>query len=332
MKYSVFPKSGRELSRLGFGAMGFAGWFGDQPEQDYISALLAALEQGVNVIDTARAYGDSERIVGKTLKQWTGDAPFLATKIEALGPNSQWGWPTTVEVSFPRGQVRASCEKSLRELGVDHIDLMQLHMYWPTWGIAGYWMDELQALKDEGKVGYVGISVPDHRSDMVLPIVQSGLIDAVQSIVNIFDPSALEALVPICQEHDVAVLARCILDEGGLTGFLTDSTQFQHGDFRYAYFDEIVPRSAYIKKVDALREFVPQYASSLAALAIKYAIHHPGISSALTSMHVRAYTDMNIAAVDEDSLPEDVFYRLFTRHRFTKNFSYVKHWGLEGTR
>jgi aryl-alcohol dehydrogenase-like predicted oxidoreductase len=167
---------------------------------------------------------------------------------------------------------------------------------------------------------------------MVLPLVQSGLIDAVQTVVNIFDPLGLEALVPICQQNDVAVIARCILDEGGLTGFLTEDIEFEKGDFRYAYFDEIVPRSVYIKKVDALRQFVPQYASSLAALAIKFAIHDPGVTTALTSMHIREYADMNIAAVDEEPLPEDVFHTLFTRHRFTKNFSYVKHWGAEGTR
>lgn len=329
MKYGIFPKSGRKLSRLGFGAMGFAGWFGDQPKEAHIAALLAALEQGVNVIDTARAYGDSEKILGEGLRQWSGEPPFLATKIEGLGPTSQWGWPTTVEVSFPRGQVRASCERSLREMGVDHVDLMQLHMYWPTWGTSGYWMDELQALKQEGKANYIGISVPDHRSDMVLPLVQSGLIDAVQTVVNIFDPLALEALVPICQQHDVAVIARCILDEGGLTGFLTKDITFKEGDFRYAYFDAIIPRDVYIEKVDALRQFVPAYASSLAALAIKFAIHHPGVTSALTSMHVREYADMNIAAVDETPLPDDIFHKLFTRHRFTKNLSYVKHWDSE---
>lgn len=332
MKYSVFPRSGRKLSRLGFGAMGFAGWFGNQPEKDYINALLAALEQGVNVIDTARAYGDSEVIVGKALKQWTGEVPFLATKIEPLGPNYQWGWPVDVEISFPKGQVRKSCEQSLRKLEVDYIDLIQLHMYWPTWGIEGYWMEELQALKAEGKVNHIGISVPDHRSDMVLPIVQSGLIDAVQTIINIFDPSAYEVLVPFCQKHEVAVLARQILDDGGLTGFLTQETKFEPGDFRYAYFDVIVPRATYIEKVDALREFVPAYASSLAALAIKYATHHRGVTTALVSMHVREYADMNIAVMDEDPLPEEIFQKLFTRHRFTKNFSYVKYWDdVEGT-
>jgi methylglyoxal reductase len=326
MQISVFPKSGRKLSRLGFGAMGFSGAFGHQPEQDHINALLAALDQGVNVVDTARAYGDSEAIVGKALKQWTGDIPFIASKIKALGPTSQWGWPLDVEISFPKGQVRASCEESLRELDVEHIDLIQLHMYWPTWGVDGYWMEELQALKSEGKVSHIGISVPDHRSDMVLPIVQSGLIDSVQTIINIFDPSGLETLVPICQQHDVAVIARQILDEGGLTGTLTEDVQFEPGDFRYQYFDVIVPRSVYMKKIDALRKYVPEYASSLAALAIKYATYHPGVTTALVSMHVREYADMNIAAIDEEPLSDDIFERLFTRHRFTKNFNHVKFW------
>jgi aryl-alcohol dehydrogenase-like predicted oxidoreductase len=329
MKYAIFPQSGRKLSKLGFGAMGFAGWFGDQPKQTHIASLLAALEQGVNVVDTARAYGDSEEILGEALRQWSGEPPFLATKIQGLGPNSQWGWPTDVAIAFPPGHIRADCVRCLRALGVEQVDLMQLHIYWPTWGVSGYWMDELQALKAEGKARFVGISVPDHRSDMVLPLVQSGLIDSVQTVINIFDPLALEALVPICQQHDVAVIARCILDEGGLTGFLTQDVVFDKGDFRYGYFDEIIPRSVYMDKVDALRQYVPQYASSLAALAIKFAIHHPGVTSALTSMHVRAYADMNIAAVDEAPLPDDIFHKLFTRHRFIKNLSYLKHWEEE---
>lgn len=324
MKYRAFPKSGRELSVLGFGAMGFAGWFGDQPTKDYIDALLAAMDQGLNVIDTARAYGDSEKIVGEALRQWKGEAPFLATKIEAIGPSSQWGWTKPVEICFPPGHIRSCCERSLRELGVDQVDLMQLHIYWPTWGTSGYWMDELQALKAEGKAKYVGISIPDHRSDMVLPLVQSGLIDSVQTIINIFDPEALDSLVPICQQHQVAVIARCILDEGGLTGFLTKDTKFNKGDYREIYFDATIPRGPYIEKVDALRQFVPAYASSLAALALKFVIHHPGVTSALSSMHVRQYAEMNIAAVNETPLPEEIFYTLYSRYRFIKNFNLAK--------
>jgi len=326
MKYTAFPKSGRKISQLGFGAMGFANWFGEQPEREHIDALHGALELGVNFIDTARAYGDSERIVGVGLKEWSGDPPFVATKIQALGPDWQWGSVVPVEVAYPKGQVRASCERSLKELGLDRVDLIQLHVYWPVWGNSGYWMDELQTLKEEGKARFIGISVPDHRSDMVLPLVQSGLIDSVQTIVNIFDPLAYENLIPICAENNVAVIARCVLDEGGLTGTLSGTNHFAEGDFRHHYFDGVVPLAVYLDKVDALRRFIPEHAGSLAALALKFATHRPEVTTAISSMHVREYAEMNVAAMDEPPLSEDVFRELMTRHRFTKNFSEAKHW------
>lgn len=326
MKYRAFPKSGEKISVLGFGAMGFAGWFGTVSDADCIRSLHAALDLGVNFIDTARAYGESERIVGEGLRQWTGDKPFLATKIEPLGPKWQFAMPPPVEDVFPKGHVTADCERSLRALGVDHVDLMQLHLYWPNWGTGGYWMDELQALKAAGKARFVGISVPDHRSDMVLPLVQSGLIDSVQTIVNIFDPEGLEVLAPIAAANKVAVIARCILDEGGLTGFLTMDTAFPEGDFRYGYFDQTIERSWYIHKVDQLRQYVPRYASSLAALAVKFACYQPEVTTAISSMHVENYARMNVAALDEPELPEEIFYRLKTSHRFIKNMSHAAHW------
>jgi methylglyoxal reductase len=326
MQYRVFPATGDQLSVLGFGAMGFAGWFGGIEDRDAIRALHTALERGVNVIDTARAYGRSEHVVGQGLRSWSGPKPFVATKIEPRGPKSQFAIPPPVEEAFPKGWVTRSCEDSLRELGLDQVDLVQLHLYWPTWGPDGYWMQELQALKASGKTRAVGISVPDHRHDMVLPLVQSGLIDSVQTILNVFASECLDTLIPICQQNDVAVIARCILDEGGLTGFLTEDLQFPPGDFRHGYFDWTVPRRAYIAKVDALRPYVPRYASSLAALAVKFAIHHPGVTTAVTSMHVEDYARMNIDAIEEDPLPADLLWTLRTSHRFEINLSNAASW------
>ena len=327
MQYADFARSGRQVSRLGFGAMGFAGWFGAQSEAEHIRALHLALDRGVTFIDTARAYGESEALVGRALAQWPGERPFVATKVEGLAGITQWGTPVPAADAFPKGQVTASCDASLRALGLDHVDLLQLHTYWANWGVDGDWMEELQTLKRQGKVSQIGISVPDHRSDMVLPVVASRLIDSVQTIVNIFDPTALEVLVPLCVTHQVAVIARCILDEGGLTGFLTPETTFAEGDFRRDYFDGTVSRQDYIDKVAALQRFIPARASSLAALAIKFVAADPGITTAITSMHVPAFAEANIAALDEAPLDAETFQILMTRHRFIKNFTNIKHFG-----
>ncbi len=329
MKYAEFPATGREVSRLGFGAMGFAGWFGESDDAEWIAALHAALDAGVNLIDTARAYGRSEEVLGRGLAQWGGETPFVATKIEQIsGNNLPWAIPVPPKACFPPGHMRTSAETSLRTLGLDHVDLIQLHVWWPTWDLDGYWMEELQALKEDGLTAAVGVSIPDHRSDMALPLVASGLVDSVQTIINVFDPLALENLVPACVAHDVAVIGRCTLDEGGLTGFLAGDMVFDDDDYRSRYFDDTVPRSVYMDKVAALERFVPRAAGSLAALAIKFVLHDPGVTSALVSMHVKEHAEDDVAAVDEPPLSYEDFTELFTTHRWIKNLNHPKHWPL----
>jgi methylglyoxal reductase len=326
MRFSDYQLAGRPVSKLGFGAMGFAGWFGPQDDGDRIRALHQALDAGVTFVDTARAHGQSEALIGKALQAWSGETPIVATKVESLGPRRRWGMPVDVETVFPRGQVLASAERSLKELGVERLDLLQLHLWWPTWGTDGYWMDELQQLKIDGLVTHVGVSIPDHRSDMALGLVTSGLIDSVQTVVNIFDPLALDALAPLCRQHGVALIARCVLDEGGLTGAITETTVFPEKDYRHGYFDATVPRSVYLDKVDELRGFVPEYASSLAALALKSVTQAEGVTTALTSLHQPEHAAANIAAVDEPDLPDEIVDLRRTRHRFIKNFNHATHW------
>jgi methylglyoxal reductase len=161
---------------------------------------------------------------------------------------------------------------------------------------------------------------------MAIGLATSGLVESIQTVVNIFDPLALDALVPACAQRGVAVIARCVLDEGGLTGAISETTQFPEGDYREGYFDQTVPRSVYLAKVRALRTFIPDYADSLAALALKFVTKTPGITTALTSMHIQAHAEANVAAIEETELPDDVFDLLRTRYRFIKNFNHVTHW------
>ncbi|MBD2871979.1 aldo/keto reductase [Paenibacillus arenilitoris] len=327
MKYNVFGRTGRQVSRLGFGAMGLGGSFGTYDEKELVRSVLHSLERGVTFIDTARNYGESERILGLALREWRGEKPFIASKIQSRGPgNIGWGIPIPVETAFPRGWLRESTEISLRELGVDTIELMQLHQYWPQWDSEDYWMEELLELKKEGKIGAIGISLPDTRHDIALPIVQSGLIDSVQTVFHIFDPQPLDCLIPACVRNNVAVIARCILDEGGLTGYLKEDTVFEDGDFRKSHFD-YMPRSVYIERVDRLQEaYIPKYADSLAELAIKFVLQHPGVTTAISSMHVTKFADENIAAAGREPLPEDVFEDIRRHHRWVRNFYESKYW------
>ncbi len=286
--------------------MGLGGAFGTYDVPYLIKTLLRALEKGVNFIDTARGYDTSEEIIGQALKQWKGERPFIASKIAPQGSSRIWGIPPPVEEVFPKGKVRQSALESLKKLDVDRIDLMQLHLYWPNWGNEGYWLDELHSLQTEGKIDAIGISVTDHRSDVALPLVLSGVINSVQTTFNIFDPLALDCLIPLCKQKKVAVLARCVLDEGGLTGFLKPDTTFAEKDFRRSFFN-CVPKEMYIERVDRLRKFIPEHAKSLSTLALKFVLKDSGVTSALTSMHIAEYADENIAAADEAPLSDEVF-------------------------
>ncbi|MCS7460931.1 aldo/keto reductase [Paenibacillus doosanensis] len=322
-----FGKLETSVSRLGFGAMGLGGVFGQYGEKELIRSVLNCLEQGVNFIDTARNYGESERILGLALREWTGEKPFIASKVQSRGPgNLGWGQPIPIETAYPKGWLRESTEISLKLLGVETIDLMQLHQYWPQWDHVDYWMEELLKLKEEGKIRGIGISLPDQRHDLALSLVQSGKIDSVQTVFHLFDPLPLDCLVPFCVENRVAVIARCILDEGGLTGFLREDTAFEEGDFRKSYFDYL-PRSIYIERVNRLKEaFIPQYADSLAELAIRFVLQHPGVTTAISSMHVMKYADENIAAAGKPPLPEDVFEDIRRHYRWVRNFYETKYW------
>ena len=117
MEYTTFAKTDIQLSRLSFGAMGLNCAFGNYEEADLIKSIHHSLDQGVNVIDTARAYMDSEVIVGKALKQWQGTKPFIASKAIPSGSadNPGWGIPNPADVAYPKGSIRESVETSLKK-------------------------------------------------------------------------------------------------------------------------------------------------------------------------------------------------------------------------
>jgi aryl-alcohol dehydrogenase-like predicted oxidoreductase len=325
MQYSVIPRTGEKVTRLGFGAMGLGNAFGNYSREERIQSVLHGLSRGINLIDTARGYRESEEIIGAALKLWTGEKPFIATKVRSRGPGAAWGMPHPIDICYPKGAVTEDIETSLRMLNVDTIDLIQMHQYWPGWEKSDDWMEELLRCKEQGKVRLIGISIPDHRHDIALHLVQSGSIDSVQTILNIFDPLSLDALLPICVENKVAFIARCVLDEGGLSGFLTEATTFEETDFRKTFFEQ-VPKSTYIARVNLLRAFLDEDTHSLAELAIKFVLAYEGVTTALVSMHIPAYADQNIQALSTRPLSAAIAHEIRTKHRWIRNFYDTKYW------
>jgi aryl-alcohol dehydrogenase-like predicted oxidoreductase len=319
MNLRPLGRSGLRVSEIGFGAWGIGAkqWIGAK-DDDSLRALDRAVELGLNFVDTALAYGDghSERLVGQALRRHKGLR--VATKI----PPKNRRWPargeTPVSEVFPGDYVRARTEESLRNLGVETIDLQQLHVWTDEFLTQGDWRESVQRLKSEGKIRHFGVSLGEHTPDNGLALVESGLVDSVQVIYNIFDPSPAERLFPLCRKLNVGVLARVPLDEGGLTGKITPETAFPDGDFRASYFRG--ERKAQVQeRVKRLVDDLGIPPEALPELALRFCLSHPAVSSVIPGMRSLRNVEANCAVSDGRGLPPDVLQKL-AAHAWPRNF------------
>jgi aryl-alcohol dehydrogenase-like predicted oxidoreductase len=320
MKYRKLGRTGFEVSEIGYGAWGIGGsqWLGGSDDES-LAALRRAIELGVNFIDTALAYGSghSEQLVGQVVRQ-TPHKIYIATKVP---PKNQL-WPARpgipIEQVFPEDYILACTEKSLKNLDMESIDLQQLHVWNPEWIASDHWRRAFEKLKKSGKVRAVGVSINDHQPDSALELIDTGLIDTVQVIYNIFDQGPERALFPKTLEKNIGVLARVPLDEGALTGNINESTTFPSGDFRNYYFKGDRKRQV-VKHVNALLRDLGIDASELPEIALRFCLSHPAVSSVIPGMRSRRNVERNCAVSDKGPLPADMV-AVLKRHAWDRNF------------
>jgi aryl-alcohol dehydrogenase-like predicted oxidoreductase len=242
----------------------------------------------------------------------------VATKI----PPKNGQWParkgTRADETFPAGHVRACTEESLRNLGLDVVDVQQFHVWDDDWVDQGDWRAAIAALKDEGKIRFFGVSINDHEPANALRLVESGVVDTVQVIYNVFDQSPEDELFPACREHDVGVLARVPLDEGGLTGRITPDTTFPEGDFRARYFRDDRRREVH-ERAGAIAEELGAGLDDLPEIALRYVLSAPEVSSVIPGMRSVRNVERNCAVGDGRGLPAEQVERL-KAHRWVRNF------------
>ena len=320
MRYRKLGRTGFEVSEIGFGAWGIGGkqWLGSD-DAESLASLRRAIELGLNFIDTALAYGDghSEQLVGRVVRE-TGHKIYVATKV----PPKNLLWPARpgigIEQVFPYEYIIRSTETSLRNLGLEVIGLQQLHVWNPAWTGREEWRRAFEDLKKSGKVLAVGISINDHQPDSALEIIETGLIDTVQVIYNIFDQTPRRNLFPLCRARDIGVLARVPLDEGALTGAITEDTQFVEGEFRSFYFRGDRKRQV-AERVAALRKDLEGVPGTLAEIALQFCLSEPAVSTVIPGMrHVRN-AESSCSVSDRGPLPEPVL-KVLERHVWEKNF------------
>jgi aryl-alcohol dehydrogenase-like predicted oxidoreductase len=320
MRYRKLGRTGFQVSEMGYGAWGIGGhmWLGGD-DRESLAALRRALELGLNFIDTALAYGNghSEQLVGQVVRE-SGRRIFIATK----APPRNLLWPARpgigIDQVFPYDYIVRSTEQSLKNLGVETIDLQQLHVWNPEWIGRDDWRRAFEELKRSGKVRAVGVSINDHQPDSALEMIRTGLIDTVQVIYNIFDQSPERQLFPLCAERGIGVIARVPLDEGSLTGKIDESTTFPSGDFRNEYFKG--DRKKHVQQhVDSLRRDLGLRDGSLPEIALRFCLSHPAVSTVIPGMRSRHSVESNCAVPDRGPLPPETL-AVLRRHVWERNF------------
>lgn len=320
MEYRSLGRTGLQVSEIGYGAWGIGAsmWIGAD-EDESVRALHRSIELGVNFIDTARGYGESERIVGRVLREHVGEDVYVATKVPPL--NGIWPAPARIDPAeaFPGEHIRASLQESLRQSGLDHFDVLQFHVWSDEWVGRGDWLETIGDLKQEGTIRFFGVSINDVQPENALRLIETGDVDTVQVIHNVFHQQPEERLYPACLEHGVGVIVRVALDEGGLTGKVTADTTFPDGDFRNNYFGG--DRRADVEQhVTALVDDLGISTDDLADTALRYVLESPAVSTVIAGMRSVRNVERNAATSDGQRLSPE---RLATlkRHRWERNFS-----------
>jgi len=324
MRYRRFGRTGWNVSEIGYGMWGMGGWSGSD-DKESLDSLQRAIDLGCNFFDTAWAYGDghSEQLLGKTLRANKNNPAaggpdkklYVATKV----PPKNRRWPSRPEYSlddsYPPDYIFEYVDKSLQNLGVERLDLIQLH----TWEDS--WLDDerisraIEKLRSSGKVQAFGLSLNRWEPANGIRAVRTGRIDAVQVIYNIFDQNPEDELFPACREKDVAVIARVPFDEGSLTGTLTVKSSWPANDWRSTYF---VPENlkASVARADALKPLLTD-GMTLPELALRFILNNPDVHTTIPGMRKRKNVESNLTASDKGPLPTQLHAQL-RPHRWVR--------------
>jgi aryl-alcohol dehydrogenase-like predicted oxidoreductase len=320
MRYRTMGRLGWPVSEIGYGMWGIGGGPGGFTGWDYEVApecLNLAVELGCTFFDTAWVYGrgKSEQLLGRLLREHADRRLYLATKV----PPKNREWPPLASDRladvFPADHVREYVGKSLENLGVDRIDLLQFHVWEDRWAGEESWQAVVSELKAEGLIDAFGISVNRWEPENCLAAIDTGLIDVIQVIYNIFDQSPEDELFVRAEREGVGIIARVPFDEGGLTGTLTRETLFPAEDWRAVYFgpENLEPT---VERAERLAPLVPAD-SSLPELALRFILEHPAVSTVIPGMRKPAHVRANLGASGRGRLDAALVERL-REHRWDR--------------
>ena len=316
MIYRNFGRTNWQVSEVGYGMWGMAGWT-ESDDMQSAKSLDLAVEKGVTFFDTAWGYGEghSERLLGELVRRHPSEKLYTASKI----PPKNFQWPSrpehTLEESYPTDHIVAYTEKTLKNLGLEQLDLMQFHTWDDGWSHQEEWQRAIEDLKSSGKIAAMGISMNRWEPENGIKALKTGAIDAVQVIYNIFDQAPEDILFPLCDELNIGVIARVPFDEGTLTGAITKETTFNDGDWRGTYF---VPENliSSVEHADALRPLVPE-GMTMAEMALRFILMNKSVSTVIPGMRKQRNVLANTATSDGKGLSKKLFQEL-ENHRWDR--------------
>ena len=304
------------VSEIGYGMWGMGEWAGSRDEQS-MRSLQRAVDLGCNFFDTANAYGNghSEALLGRLVRANPDKKLYTATKM----PPKNQKWPSrreySLDESYPPDHIEKYVHISLENAGLESFDLMQFHTWEDGWLDDDRWVRKLNQLRDQGLIRAIGISINRWEPWNGVRAVESGFIDAVQVIYNIFDQNPEDELFPACDEMDVAVIARVPFDEGTLTGALTLDSRWPEGDWRNSYF---VPENlkSSVEHADALKPLVPSE-MSMAEMALRFILNNEAVRTVIPGMRRARHVKENLSASDKGPLPAELYEKLRS-HRWDR--------------
>jgi aryl-alcohol dehydrogenase-like predicted oxidoreductase len=316
MKQRNFGRLGWPVSEIGYGMWGMGGWSGSD-DGESARSIDRAVALGCNFFDTAFAYGmgKSETLLGDALKRHPDTKLYVATKI----PAKNWKWPgsasTPVSETYPPDHIREMTEKSLANLGIDCLDLQQLHVWSDAWASDEGWQRAADDLKRQKLIRGFGISVNRWEPANVLAALKTGLIDSVQVVYNVFDQSPEDELFPYCQQHGISIIARVPFDEGSLTGTLSLDSTWPEGDWRNIYF---TPQNLAetLARVDRVKMAVPA-GMALPEAALRFILASSTVSTVIPGMRKTTHVEKNLAAGDGHPLASSSVAEL-RKHRWDR--------------
>jgi len=306
MQYRRLGRTDMEVSAVSFGAWAIGGTWGPVDDEQSIAALHAAVDGGVNFVDTADVYGDgrSERLVARLRRERRAERIYVATKAGRR-------LPAQTPEGYSRQNLFAWVERSLRNLEMEAVDLLQLHCPHPR----VYDLPEVFGILDElvaaGKARYYGVSV--ETVDEALRAIRHAGVQTVQIIFNMMRLKPTEEFFPAAKARQVGILARVPLASGLLTGKLTRQSSFAADDHRRfnregEAFDKGETFSGVdfeqgLAAVEELRPLLPP-GGTLAQLALRFILSFPAVTCAIPGAKRPSQVEENVAAADLPALPE----------------------------